>query len=122
MKKKQQHHIILNWMMGTVASENPFNCESHLRPLSLAYNTIVHPTTSYTPFFLMFGRQVQMPFDLMFGKSPSYVTTSMSEYASILMKRLQEAFSRVRTQMSNKFDQQKQIYDDKVHGLSSKMI
>ena len=104
-------HTLLS-MLGTVASENPFNWESHLRPLSLAYNTIVHPTTGYTPFFLMFGRQVQMPFDLMYGNSPSYVTTSTSEYASILMKRLQEAFSRVRTRMSHKFDRQKQIYDD----------
>ena len=91
-------------MLGTVASENPFNWESHLRPLSLAYNTSVHPTTGDTPFFLMFGQQVQMPIDLVYGKSPSDVNTSTSEYASSLRKRLEEAYSRVRTQMSHKLD------------------
>ena len=97
-------------MLGTVASENPFNWESHLRPLSLTYNTSAHPTTGHTPFFLMFGRQVQMPIDLMYGKSTSDVTTSTSEYASSLRKRLEEAYSRVRTQMSHKLDRQKDIY------------
>ena len=33
----------------------------------LIYNTSVQPTTGYSPFFLMFGRQVKMPVDLMYG-------------------------------------------------------
>ena len=57
-----------------------------------------------------------MLFDLMYGKLPSDVTTSTSEYASSLLKRLEEAFSRVRTWMSHNLDRQKDIYDDKVHG------
>ena len=56
----------------------------------------------------------------MYGKSPSDVTTSMSEYASSLRKRLEEDYSRVRTQMSHKLDRQKDIYDEKVHGVPFK--
>ena len=102
-------------MLRTVAFENPFNWESDLRPPSLAYNTSVHPSTGYTPFFLMFGRQGQMPIDLMYGKSPS-----TSEYASSLRKWLKEAYRRLRTQMSHKLDRQKDIYDEKVHGVPFK--
>ena len=54
-----------------------------------------------------------MPIDLMYGKSPSDVTTSTLEYASSLRKRLEEAYSCVRTQMSHKLDRQKDTYDEK---------
>ena len=61
-----------------------------------------------------------MPIDLMYGKSPSDVITSTAEYASSLRKRLEEAYSHVRTKMSHKLDQQKDIYDEKVHGVPFK--
>ena len=86
----------------------------------LAYNTSAHSTTGYTTFFLMFGRQVQMPIYLMYGKSPSDVTTSTSEYASSLRKWLKETYSHVRTRMSQKLDRQKDIYDEKVQGVPFK--
>ena len=61
-----------------------------------------------------------MPIDLMYEKSPSDVTTSTSEYASSLRKLLEEAYSRVRIQMRHKLDGQKDIYDEKVHGVPFK--
>lgn len=45
----------------------------------MACNTSVQPTTGYTPFYLMFGRQVRMPVDLMqdrIGSKPTYVWCS----------------------------------------------
>ena len=42
-------------MLGTLATEHPFDWEVQLRPLCMAYNTSIHPTTGYTPFYLMFG-------------------------------------------------------------------
>ena len=48
------NRTLLN-MLATAAQEKPFDWENHLRRLCIAYNTSVHPTTGYTPFFLMFG-------------------------------------------------------------------
>ena len=56
------NRTLLN-MLATAVSKRPFQWESHLRRLYLAYNTSVHQTTGYSPFFLMFGRQVRMPVD-----------------------------------------------------------
>lgn len=33
----------------------------------MAYNTSIQQTTGYSPFFLMYGRQAQIPVDLMFN-------------------------------------------------------
>ena len=105
------NRTLLN-MLATAATEHPFDWESHLRHLCMAYNSSVHPTTGYTPFHLMYGRQVWMPIDIMYGTlTPN--PTSPSEYADDLRKRLESAYQKVREQMGHKLDRQ---YDKKVHG------
>ena len=78
------NRTLLN-MLASTAEKHLFDWESQLRPLCLAYNTSVHPTTGYTPFYLMYGRQVPMPIDTMFG-TPSFHTPFPSEYADDLCK------------------------------------
>ena len=102
-------------MLATAASENPFDWEDHLRPLCMAYNTSIHPTTGYTPFLLMFGRQARMPVEVMYG-TPSGEDTSPSDYATTLRKQLETAYRRVREQMGQKLNRQKEFYDEKKHG------
>ena len=102
-------------MLSTATRDNPFNWESHLRPLCMAYNTSVHPTTGFSPFFLMFGRQVRMPVDVMYG-SPNDEEASPAEHVANLKKRLESAYQRVRDQMGQKLDRQKEYYDKKIHG------
>ena len=81
-------------MLASTVMENPFEWESHLRKVRLAYNTSVHATTGHTPFFLMFGRQAQLPVDPVFktDKAPS---VSSSEYALELQQTLERAYDKV---------------------------
>ena len=44
-------------MLATTTRENPFDWENQLRKVCMAYNTSVHSSTGFTPFYLMFGRQ-----------------------------------------------------------------
>ena len=45
----------------------------------MVYNTSVHPTTGFTPFYLMFGRQAKLPVELMYG-TPETKTMPPSQY------------------------------------------
>ena len=67
-------------VLAALATDHPFEWESHLRPVCMAYNTSVHPTTGYIPFYLMFGRQVRMPIEVMYGYG-TQPDSSMPEYA-----------------------------------------
>ena len=108
------NRTLLN-MLATAAAEHPFDWENHLHRLSLVYNTSVHPTTGHTPFYLMYGRQVRMPIDIMYG-TPTPQSSTIPEYVSDLRRGLEAAYNRVREQMGHKQDRQKELYDRRVHG------
>ena len=46
-------------MLATTTRENAFDWENQIRKVCMAYNTSVHSSTGFTPFFLMFGRQAK---------------------------------------------------------------
>ena len=102
-------------MLATAAVERPFDWESQLRRLCLAYNTSIHPTTGETPFLLMFGRQVRMPVDVMYG-TPTPQPSTVPQYVADLRLNLEAAYQRVRDHMGRKLDRQKEVYDRKAHG------
>ena len=102
-------------MLATAVQERLFKWEEYLRRLCMAYNTSIHPTTGYTPFYLMFGRQARMPIDIMYG-TPTPQVLSHAEYAERLHQDLELAYHRVRVHLGHKLCHQKDLYDRKVHG------
>ena len=81
----------------------------------MAYNTSIHPTTGFTPFYLMFGRQAKLPVELMYG-TPEPEPQSSTEYASQLKSSLTEAYEKVRVKTTRQLDHQAELYNKKVHG------
>ena len=103
-------------MLATVTERKPLEWEDHLRSLCMAYNSSVHPTTGYSPFFLMFGRHVRIPVDLIYELPSESKSVSPSTFATNLQATLAGAYRQVREHMGHKLDLQKVIYDRKVHG------
>eukprot|EP00731_Ephydatia_muelleri_P006147 Em0003g395a len=102
-------------MLATTAERKPFEWEDHLQRVCFAYNTSVHPTTGYTPFFLMFGRQARLPLDLMTGTGGSK-DRSYGEHAQNLKESLQDAYDTVRNTAGMQQQRQKDLYDKRAHG------
>ena len=60
------NRTLLN-ILSISVQENETDCDLHLPAVMLAYRTSVHATTGETPFLLMFGREVSLPIDIMYG-------------------------------------------------------
>ena len=108
------NRTILN-MMAVLVGEHHDTWEEQVRPACMAYNTSVQSTTGYSPFFLMFGREARVPFQLAYEgctESP----TSVSDYVTNLRKSLNTSYEKVRNTFNLKLARQKEFYDRKIHG------
>ena len=88
------NRTLLN-MFAMAVGEKPFEWEQSLRRLCFAYNTSLQPTTGYSPFALMFGRQARLPMDIVMGVAPSLSKTTQ-QYAQELHQDLEAAYACVR--------------------------
>ena len=102
-------------MLSATVGSHPSNWEHNIRKVCLAYNSSVHSSTGYSPFFLMFGQQVKLPVDLMYGTG-EVAEVPIPMYVQRLKVALREAYALVRNKCATEHRRQKGIYDEKIHG------
>ena len=99
-------------MIATITTDHPFDWEEALPKVCIAYNTTIHSTTGYSPFYLMYGREPRLPIDIVYGtQSPS-----PDNFVQQSHKLMEQAYHRVREHLSAGYQRQKDIYDKSVHG------
>ena len=102
-------------MLATCAQQHPSTWEMHLQKVCFAYNSSEHPSTGYSLFYLMFGREVRLPVELMFGSSPTDELPPPN-YAKELQSLHCSAYEKVRGHLNVSRRCQKLLYDKCVHG------
>ena len=88
---------VKNLLMAKVDSE-PETWDQHLGPCLMAYRSSEHSSTGYTPFSLMFGREVRLPLDVTMGDVVT-ITDNHGDYASRLKNHLSNAYRDAREQL-----------------------
>ena len=99
----QQH---LSKMVG----ENQADWDKHIPLFLMAYRGSAHNTTEVTPSKMLFGRELRLPCDLMFG-SPGDTVESEGEYAAQLRARLNKIHLMARNRIRATSDRMKTRYD-----------
>ena len=106
---------------GTVVSlirnfmdENQKDWDLYLPLLTAAYRSTEHPATHYTPNYLMLGREVHTPVDLMFPSMSSEPEGDIPEYVQELKSRMEECYDVARRYLKKSSEEQKRRYDTKI--------
>ncbi|KAK3700061.1 hypothetical protein QZH41_004357 [Actinostola sp. cb2023] len=73
----------------------------------------VHESTRYSPFYMMFGRNTQLPIDIMYGRAPEEPQETV-EYTRHLRDSLEAAHDMARTHLQAAQRRQKDYYDRRV--------
>ena len=84
--------------LAIFVEQNQKDWDRWIPSLLMAYRSSVHKTTKQTPACLMFGRELNLPIDLLYGRPPVPELPSVIEdYVSELQEKLEEIhqFARV---------------------------
>ena len=80
---------------GTLPVELKQNWQDHANTLVHAYNCMESTATKCSPYYLMFGREPNLPIDIEFCViTPGLIATSTQNYVEKLEKRLAWAFKK----------------------------
>ena len=105
-------------MLGTLSEEEKSDWKSYLGCMTHAYNCTKHASTTYSPYYLMFGRHPRLPIDVEFGlnKPNCSDNSSKSRYIQKLRRRLNYAFQKASKYSDQQASKYKHIYDKSVKG------
>jgi len=100
----------LKTMMAKVVDTKQRRWVEFLPFITAAYNATIHDSTSFSPNFLFFGRELTAPLDIALGL-PSEEPLSTNAYAQHVRDLMAEAYSLVRSNTSKKAADMKCQYD-----------
>ena len=98
-------------MLSKFVSKNQRDWDKFLPYLMLAYRSSIHDTLGESPNFMMFGREVFVPIDLIFGKPWRQEPKPVHEYVDNLTNRMEKVHEVVRDRLTKAADRQKRRYD-----------
>ena len=103
-------------MLGTLSEEEKSDWKSHLGCMTHAYNCTKHASTTYSSYYLMFGRHPRLPIDVEFGlnKPNCSDNSSKSRYIQKLRRRLNYAFQKASKYSDQQANKYKHSYDKSV--------
>ena len=105
-------------MLGTLSEHEKIDWKAHLSSMTHAYNCTQHPSTTYSPYFLMFGRQPRLPVDFEMGLSVDILGDSCNKtrYVHKLKQRMNFAYKKAKEMSQKQAQKYKSSYDKKVKG------
>ncbi|GFS55317.1 retrovirus-related Pol polyprotein from transposon 412 [Trichonephila clavipes] len=108
------NRTILN-NLSLMVSKNQQDWDQKVPLFLLAYRSAVHETTGYSPSQMLFGRDLRLPCDLLFGR-PSDTPSSPEEYVQNLQARFEDVHNLARERINLRTEKMKTRYDTKATG------
>ncbi|GFW81996.1 retrovirus-related Pol polyprotein from transposon 412 [Trichonephila clavipes] len=108
------NRTILN-NFSLMVSKNQQDWDQKVPLFLLAYRSAVHETTGYSPSQMLFGRDLRLPCDLLFGRPPD-TPSSPEEYVQNLQARFEDVHNLARERINLRTEKMKTRYDTKATG------
>lgn len=104
-------------MLSSFVSIHQKDWDTFISVLMMAYRSSIHESIGVSPCRMMYGREINLPVDLLFGK-PSVETgtnKNVSEYISDIENVILSIHEFARDRLSFSSDVMKRLYDHKIH-------
>ena len=101
-------------MLSAYVNDNHDDWDEYLPYVMMAYRSAEHETTGYTPNYLMFGREVSTPLDIMYEMPQAQKEIPTNKWAWKMKERMESAHSIVRRNTETAMRRQKRYHDLKL--------
>ena len=100
-------------MIRSFVDRNHKQWDMYLPLLTAAYRSTVHPGTGFTPNMMMFGREVNLPLDVLYPMPQR--EQGISDYVQQLRENLEIVYRYARENLGKASQRQKRDYDLQIH-------
>lgn len=107
----ERYHRTMNAIIGKVVSYNHRNCHDVLLTVAAAFRASVHESTSYSPNYLVFGREIRMPVEIVYGSVDFERSPESTQYLQELRDTLTYAYELVLRKLAVTAERRKKKYD-----------
>ncbi|CAG2253617.1 unnamed protein product [Mytilus edulis] len=111
---KQLHNSVTGGHLGIKKTLSK-DWDKFVPILMMAYRSAEHESTGVSPCKMMYGREINLPVDLLFGKSPDSPKSSISDFVNDLEHTLLTVHEFARTNLNVASDVMKRNYDHNIH-------
>jgi len=91
----ERFHRTLNSILAKMVADHQKDWDTRLPFALAAYRATRHSSTGYTPNFLVFGREVRSPADIVYGVKRSTDTQEYDSFVDELRDRMRAAYDQV---------------------------
>ena len=103
--------------MLAINADQKQDWDAYLPFISMAYRATVQESSGFSPNYMMFGRELMMPVDVMFPlKDDDDSPSSPSEYVKKLKPKLHYAYELARKNLRRSTERQRRLYNERVFG------
>ena len=103
----------MHGLLRTLPPEQKRHWPRYLKELCYAYNATPHASTSFSPFYLMFGVHPRLPIDLLLQGEEESTVSNMDEWIVGHRERMENARQLALANIQQKADERKQRHDKK---------
>ena len=107
-KCERMNHTLLG-LLRTLPEKSRWS--RHPQKVTHAHNSTIHSATGCSPFYLLFGREPQLPVDHMFNKTAIGLVKSYTQYVEKLQSAMKETFALVAKESNGVARKNKLLYD-----------
>ena len=100
-------------LIRSYLEEHTTDWDLHIPVLTAAYRATVHPSTGFTPNFMMFGRETTMPVHLPLPRAAAD-PVDVPEYVQDLQERLARCYELARQKLGQAAESQKRTHDTRI--------
>ena len=101
-------------MISSYVYDHQRNWDIHLPLLTMAYRSCEHDSTGYSPNYLMLGREVYLPSEILYGDTTSSDDTNINEYVITLKDTMRSACQHARASLEKTIQTQQRNFDTKI--------